>query len=154
VTHPPSPEAFYGSAQKFAGSALQAHHDGDYRRVAVDAGTALEHLLKAVLAKRSPALLSDLKGMASYYALLELLEIPSTRPSGPLSTVGLRGALDRVKVLVSSRASEADLLTLVGMRDGTIHAALDDKVEERLLVAFVQHADALLADLECDRDEF
>jgi len=42
---------------------LQAHHARDYRRVALDAGTALEHLLKACLAARvhvHPRLLDDL----------------------------------------------------------------------------------------------
>lgn len=46
------------------------------------------------------------------------------------------------------------LRTLVDTRDGTVHAALDEEVEQRLLVAFVKHADALLADLGRDRAEF
>ena len=41
--------------------ALGAHYRGDHQRVAGDAGTALEHLTKACLASRSPALLADLK---------------------------------------------------------------------------------------------
>jgi hypothetical protein len=40
------------------------------------------------------------------------------------------------------------------MRDGTVHAALNDIVEERVLVAFVTQMDALLMDLVQPRDEF
>jgi uncharacterized protein (DUF952 family) len=69
-------------------------------------------------------------------------------------TVSLRDALARVKTWVTSNASGDDLGTLVGMRDGTVHAARDDEVEERLMVAFVQQADALLADLDRNRGEF
>jgi hypothetical protein len=150
-----SPEAFYESARDFAATALQAHHAREWRRVALDAGTALEHLAKACLANRSPALLSELRNEASFLDLLRLLGINVAVPEGrPLRTVGLRAALDRVKAFVTSRAAEGDLRTLVDMRDGTVHAAMADEVEERLVVAFAQHADALLADLGHDRAAF
>jgi len=45
-------------------------------------------------------------------------------------------------------------MTLAEMRDGTVHAAADDEVEGRLVAAFVQHADALVADLGRDRAGF
>jgi hypothetical protein len=152
---PLSPDAFYESARGFARSALRAHHDQEYRRVTLDAGTALEHLIKAALATRSPALLTELRGEANFRSLLRLLDIPEGRLVGQVRTVGLRDALARVRSFVPvSNASEDDLQTLIGMRDGTVHAALDDEVEERLLVAFVQYADALLVDLERDRSEF
>lgn len=120
-------------------------------RVAIDAGTALEHLAKACLAKRSPALLTELKNEGSFPSLLRLLGIAAGEPPRQLRTVGLRDALARVKMLVTSQAAEADLRMLVDMRDGTVHAAQDEQVEERLLAAFVQHADALVADLGRDR---
>jgi hypothetical protein len=155
VTVPLSDEAFYVSACGFAQSALQAHHAEDYRRVALEAGTALEHLLKACLAKRSPALLIELKNTDNnFQSLLQLLNIREGGPLRLVRTVSLRDALVRVRTFVKSAASWTDLETLVSMRDGTVHAALDDQVEERLLVAFVQHADALLTDLGRDRVEF
>jgi hypothetical protein len=43
---------------------------------------------------------------------------------------------------------------LIDLRDGVVHAALDEEVEERLLVAFVQHADAILADMSRPRTGF
>ena len=53
-----------------------------------------------------------------------------------------------------SQASDADLQTLVDMRDGTVHAAQNAEVEERLVVAFVHQADAFLKDLGRDRGAF
>jgi hypothetical protein len=152
---PLSPDAFHESARGFAQDALRAHHDREYRRVTLDAGTALEHLIKASLAKRSPALLTELKGESNFHSLLRLLGIPGGRPVGQLRTVGLRDALARVRLFVPlPGGSEDDLQTLIGMRDGTVHAALDDEVEERLLVAFVQYANTLLVDLGLDRSKF
>jgi hypothetical protein len=155
MADPLSPGAFYESARDFAQRALQAHHAREFRRVALEAGTALEHLAKACLARRSPALLIELRrGEGSFGSLLRLLEIPGGVPLREVRTVSLRDALTRVKTFVKSGAPVRDLEALVDMRDGTVHAALDDEVEERLLVAFVQHADALLADLGEHRDDF
>jgi hypothetical protein len=53
-----------------------------------------------------------------------------------------------------SKVADKDLRTLVGMRDGTVHAAENAEVEERLVVAFVQQADEFLDDLGRDRAVF
>jgi hypothetical protein len=150
-----TPDHFYASASDFGQTALQARHSGQAQRLAVDAATCLEHLAKACLAKRSPALLTELRNESNFASLLRLLDIEAGPPPRQLRTVGLRDALARVRVIgVVSRASERDLQTLVDLRDGVVHAAQDDEVEDQLLVAFVQHADALLQDLERDRAEF
>jgi hypothetical protein len=108
-----TPDAFCDGAQEFARSALEAHHARRFRRLAVDAATCLEHLAKACLAKRSPALLTELRGEANYPSLLLLLGIAEGKPRRQLRTVGLRDALERVKVFVQSRAPDTDLRTLV-----------------------------------------
>jgi len=149
-----SVDGFCESAQNFAKSALQAHYTKDYQRVALDAGTALEHLAKAALYGRSPALLSELRGEGSFPHLLRLLDISKDKASQPLRTVSLRNALERVEDFITSHASRDDLKTLVDLRDGTVHAALADAVEERVVVAFLQHADALLDGLGRDRAGF
>jgi hypothetical protein len=155
MADPLSRDAFYQSARDCAQRALQAHHARESHRVALEAGTTLEHLAKACLVRRSPALLIELgKGEGSFGSLLRLLEIPEGVSLRELRTVSLRGALDRMRTFVKAGASEKDIKTLIDMRDGTVHAALDYEVEERLLVAFVKHADALLADLEEHRDDF
>lgn len=55
---------------------------------------------------------------------------------------------------MKSDASGKPLASLADMRDRTVHAALDDEVEELQPVAFVQHVDVLVADLEKHRDNF
>ncbi len=152
VTQLPTPDALYESARDFAGTAISAHPSGKHHRVAVDAATALEHLAKACLAKRSPAFLVELRD-GNWVTLVRLLGFPEAAPKS-LRTVGLREALARVRTFVTSDASIDHLDTLIALRDGTVHAALSDEVEESLLVAFAQHADAMLADLGRDRAEF
>ena len=155
VADPLSSSAFYESARDFAQRALQAHHAREFRRVALEAGTALEHLAKACLSRRSPALLVELRrGEGNFGSLLRLLEIPGGARLPEVRTVSLRDALDRVQRFVKSDVPAKDLAALVDMRDGTVHAALSDEVEELLLVAFVRHADALVADLGEHRDNF
>jgi hypothetical protein len=150
----PKASELCASAARFAQSTLEAHHKGDHQRVALDAGTALEHLTKACLVMRSPALLSELKpGPNNWQSLLLLCGFAEGRPN-QLRTVGLREARERLKTFVSSAASEADLALLINLRDGVVHAAVDEEVEERLLVAFVQQADACLVDMSRSRYDF
>jgi hypothetical protein len=149
----PTADELYSSARKFAQSALEAHHKDDHQRVAVDAGTALEHLTKACLANRSPAMLTELKPN-NWPSLLILCGFPEDRPRQQLRTVGLRDARLRLKSFVTSGATEADLDLIIDLRDGVVHAAVNDEVEERLLVAFVKQADAMLADLNKSRADF
>ena len=133
---------------------FEAHHRRDHQRVAIDAGTALEHLTKACLASRSPVLLTELRsGPNNWQSLLLLCGVAEGRPNS-LRTVGLREARERAKSFVKSLAPEADLALLIDLRDGVVHTALDEEVEERLLVAFVQQADAILADMSRPREEF
>jgi hypothetical protein len=149
-----SPDAFYGSAREFALSALQAHHGGSHRRVPLDAGTAVEHLAKACLARRSPALLAELKSESSIHSVIGLLRIEGAGTPASIRTVGLTEALNRTDRFVKSKADKTDLKTLTDMRNGIVHAAEDNEVEERILAAFALHADALLADLGRDRKDF
>jgi hypothetical protein len=150
----PSADELYASAQRFAQSALEAHHRGDHQRVAMDAGTALEHLTKACLARRSPVLLAELKqGPNNWASLLMLCGLPEGKPN-PLRTVGLREAHSRVRTFVSSVASEKDLALLIELRDGVVHAAVNEQVEERIVIAFLQQAEAILEDMGGDRADF
>jgi hypothetical protein len=117
----------------------------------------LEHLLKACLAARSPVLLAELTGSndeRNFSSLLRMLGRPEGGPPRQVRTVNLRNALRRAGRFVTSTANPEDLETLISMRDGTVHAAMDDEVETRLLVAFALHADALLADMGRDRARF
>jgi hypothetical protein len=155
MADPFTPDAFYTSAQDFALRALDAHHTGDHRCVPLFAGTAIEHLAKACLARRSPALLVDLAKGSSFDWLVALLRIEGAggRPVG-IRTISLTEALNRMNRFITSKADQTDLQTLVAMRNGVIHAAEGTEVEERILTAFVQQAEALLADFGRERGDF
>ena len=154
MTTVPTVEALIASAIRFSKTALDAYHVSDHQRVAVDAGTALEHLAKACLASRSPVLLVELKSGQNRWPSLALLAGFPVRGPNQLRTVGLRDALTRVKSYVTSLASDADLKLLVDLRDGVVHAALNDEVGEQVLVAFLQQTDSLLAGMGRDRADF
>jgi hypothetical protein len=154
MADPFTPDAFYASAREFAHSALEAHHGGNHRCVPVFAGTAVEHLAKACLARRSPALLVEMRGNSGFSSLIALLRLEGGGVPARIRIVGLTEALDRVGRFVNSKAIPADLRTLVDIRNGVVHAADDTKVEESILTAFVQQAEALLADFGREREDF
>jgi hypothetical protein len=151
-----SPLSLLASARDFAATALDAHIGGQARRLAMDAGAALEHLAKACLAKRSPALLVEIRQEEpNFRSLLTLLGIPGGAPPNQLRTVGLRNAMNRVRSLIKLQASRADLDMLIDFRDGAVHVASDAAIELRLVATFVQAVDELLADLSLEeRDSF
>jgi len=149
-----SPDTLYDSAREFAHCALEAHYARNHRRVPLYAGTALEHLAKACLARRSPALLAELRNDSGFSSVMTLLEIPGVSAPGAVRTVGLTEALARAKRFVRSKADDQDLKTLADMRNGTVHAGENAEVEERILAAFAVHADALLGDLGRGREDF
>jgi hypothetical protein len=132
MADPFSPSAFYESGRDFALSALEAHHAGNHRRVPLDVGTALEHLAKACLAQRSPALLADLKGGSAISkggsaisSLIGLLRIEGASVPPKIRTIGLSEALTRAGLFVRPKADTDDLQILTDMRNGIVHAAED-----------------------------
>jgi len=166
----PTVDGLYDSARRYARLALEAHAQGQYHLVALDAGTALEHLTKACLVQRSPVLIAELKNEGSIDSVLVLLGIradaahdaePQTTTSAGathLRTVGLRGALGRMHKLTPSNATTQEdwknLLALADMRDGTVHAASNDQVEMTLMAAFAKYINVLLDDLRRDHKDF
>jgi hypothetical protein len=83
-----------------------------------------------------------------------LLSIDGARRPAKVRTVGLGEALRRAYLIVPPKSAQQDLDTIVELRNGTVHAAEDAEVEERILAAFVKYADALIADLDRARENF
>ena len=96
--------------------------------------------------------MKDNSGVSSLIALLRI--DGAAAPATTIRTVGLTEALKRTDRFVKSKANKTDRQRLADMRNGIVHAAEDVEVEERILAAFAQHADALLADLDRSRDDF
>jgi hypothetical protein len=149
----PTADELYDSSVSFAAGAMSAHASGSHPRLAVDAVTALEHLMKACLIRRSPVLLVDLGRDGNWGSLRVLAGLPD--PSvGFLRTIGVQEALKRTDTFFTSSVSRVELKLLFDLRNGVVHTGFDEAVEERLLVAFVKQADACLSDLGKDRVAF
>ena len=158
----PTADGLYNSARRYARLTLEAHAKGHHHLVALDAGTALEHLAKACLVRRSPVLIAEFKNENSFKSVLLLLQInPNSNHQGTgsaasnqLRTVGLREALDRMRQFAPTNAEWNDLITLADMRNGSVHTASSDEVEMKLLVAFAKHVNVTLVDLRRERSSF
>ncbi|MHB1166474.1 MAG: hypothetical protein ACYC3K_14800 [Candidatus Nanopelagicales bacterium] len=149
----PTSDMLLQSARGFARSAIASHHDGDPARVALYAGTALEHLAKACLASRAPALMLDLREEKQWLALPHALGL-AEGPTPPFLTVGLRDAIDRLHSLGVPVRLSPDLQLLIRMRNNVAHAASDDVVEDRVVKAFLSLATSLLKDLHTTPEDF
>ncbi len=93
MAEPFNPDALRESAIEYARGALEAHRAENYRRAAVEAGTALEHLAKAALASRTPALVADLRHETSAAMIAWLLKVDGAKPPARPRSIGLWEAL-------------------------------------------------------------
>lgn len=151
----PSSASLLASAAKFASDAIEAYGEDDHSRVPLHSGTSLEHLVKACLAKRSPALLVELRPQPlNWPSLLSLLGVPEGKPKH-LRTVGLRDAVERVKTFLGTvEAGRDEISLLIDLRDGVAHAGEAGKLDEEVLVAFIKFSDQCLADLGESREAY
>lgn len=142
-----------GSASKYAQSTIDAYGVPENDRVFFMAGVSLEHLLKACLARRHPALILDLKQKDSWSSLYSIL-VNQQSHSKKMRTISLSEALDRVNILVPTNAHHPDLLALIDLRNGAVHLGVSQPVEERILVAFLRQVSVCLFDLEVSDNVF
>lgn len=98
--------------------------------------------------KQIPVLITDL----NHSSLLQLAGVTLANPD-KLRTVGLKGALDRLRHLVPP-VDPKTMEELTALRDGTVHAAENQETEARIVAGYVKYADALVAYLRRDRDDF
>lgn len=150
-----SVDELYDSAVEFSHTALTAYAEAKPRRTALDAGTALEHLAKACLFQRSPAMLIQLQ-RGDVHDLARLLALPVLKPPKRehIKTIGLREAVARAELFVDHKGNADQLAALYDLRDGIAHAATGTKVGLQRIVAFVTLADAFLGDLGRPREVF
>ncbi|MFE9865859.1 hypothetical protein ACFYPZ_24495 [Streptomyces sp. NPDC005506] len=104
-------------AKKFAHSALDAHANDDEEVFLLHAGVSIERLAKAVLAKRSPFLLMEMKGNDD-----ALFQIAGLEQATKIRTIGAAQAIVRLKRLgVLPQAKDPHLDELIELRNGVAH---------------------------------
>lgn len=146
----------YDDAADSARAALQAHRRTDYPGFGLAAAAALEHLARACLISRSPALIASMKDGSAETAAW-LLGVDGAKLPRKVRTIGPFEALDRIHRLVQP-TMPVDLLHLLIFAFGfdvipeTTPTSAD--LHAAVTVAFVQYAELLLADLGRDRAEF
>ncbi|MCW8382402.1 hypothetical protein [Streptomyces justiciae] len=107
---------FWG-AKRFAHSALDAHANDDEEVFLLHAGVSIERLSKAVLAKKSPFLLMEMKGNDD-----ALFQIAGLEQGTKIRTIGAAQAIIRLKRLgVLPQAKDPDLDELIELRNGVAH---------------------------------
>ncbi len=143
------------SAKTFSRSSLQAAVAKDAAIFFLHAGTALEHLLKALLASLHGGLIAKSDDFNSLLHLSGLSKHASTKPS-QMRTITLQEALKRAAQIVPELANlNTGLGPLVAARNGVTHAALvQPEAVEVMIVPFLRVCDLLLDAMQIDRREF
>lgn len=154
---PPPPEDFTGiepsaltaSAKEWMADAIEALLEDSARKVVSLAPIALEHLGKATLALRNPALLVPL-GNGNETSLLVLTGQGDAKDKASLRTIGLTEVLSRAeRVLGKCPVSKSDRAKIIGHRNGSIHAGtVPDNAAREVMATVCRLAQWLLAD--CD----
>jgi hypothetical protein len=137
------------SASSFARSALQALPSGEYATFALHAGTALEHLAKALLARRHPALIAA----GDFDSLLHACG-ESGLAKKRMRTINATVSIERAARFVPSIGNLLPrLATLAEARNGVAHLG-EAKQADELRVPFLKASEALREELGLDRERF
>ena len=149
----PTVTELVASSGRFSQRAVESHDSKEFELFPLFSATAIEHITKACLLNRHPALLLPTQTRNYYEILLYLIGEESQKPPKFL-TVGLKESLVRVRKFVASSANTNDLEQLIDLRDGSVHIAGSTEAESKLLVAFVQQVHSSLLDLKVDPSAF
>ncbi|MEU4496933.1 hypothetical protein AB0F96_26690 [Streptomyces sp. NPDC023998] len=128
-------------AKRFAHSAMDAHANDDEEVFLLHAGVSVERLAKAVLAKKSPFLLMEMKGNDD-----ALFQFAGLEQATRIRTIGAAQAIKRLKRLgILPQAPDPDLDELIELRNGVAHllAAPDGTFDG--LTVFARTSKTLLA---------
>ena len=152
-------EALEESAARYARRAVRAYLDGAWGDFFADAGVALEHLAKALLASYHPTLVVGGSGRgADFLGLLRVLGFAHRVPpsAGPLRTIGCTEAVGRVEVLLPHiRRWRKELQAIIEARNGVLHLAHVDAVQASTALTALAHAcEAILDGLSNESDPF
>ncbi|MFD5711315.1 hypothetical protein ACFWHW_13110 [Streptomyces pharetrae] len=136
-------EAFAGlisGAEKFARSAMDAHANEDEEVFLLHAGVSIERLAKAVLAKKSPLLLMELRGNES-----TLFQFAGLEDADKIKTIGATEAIKRLKRLgILPEAKDANLDALIELRNGVAHLGAAHDGSFDILAVFAKTTNTLL----------
>lgn len=132
-------------AKKFAGLALQAHHDGDEEVLVLHAGLSIERLMKATLAKANPVLLMETAALKDDRALLHFagLRLHGER----VRTVSATSALARLRA-AGWLPKDPELDDLIELRNGVVHLGPEDADSANVLATFGRTTNRLLTRLD------
>ncbi|MFF3208423.1 hypothetical protein [Streptomyces sp. NPDC002962] len=122
-------ESFLAGAGKAAYKAMEDHGRGEYDEFALHGGVAVERLAKAVLVKRNPLYLLEMRN-GNADMLLYLggdLEMEAER----VRTVGANEALKRLRRM-GVLPSDLQLDLLIELRNGTAHTTVGDEAKTLL----------------------
>ncbi|MEU5863524.1 hypothetical protein ABZ815_20305 [Nonomuraea sp. NPDC047529] len=137
------------SAQDFARRALTAYIDDDSRVILINAAFSLEHLCKAYLCDKHPALLMEIRN-GQFDSLLHLTGLgASARKLKEPRTISAREALQRVEQLMAVRTPRVLLEQLIDVRDGIVHAGYLSPANTRAnLTAFLRFSNELYDEMK------
>ncbi|WP_169252865.1 hypothetical protein [Brevibacterium sp. 'Marine'] len=144
--------ALVSSASRWMGKALAGWVDDDPETVGLLAPISVEHLGKAVLWSRNPALLVPLSNSAEQ-SLLILTSRPNIA-NPKLRTIGLGVLLDRLeRTLGSSPLAISEKKRLIDTRNGSVHVGAKSNSSHVLRDA-LRLCSVLLADIGTDPGSF
>lgn len=144
------------SSSEFAKSALGAMSDGKHSVFLLHAATALEHLAKAVLARRHPALIA-VASKDNFDSLLLLMgDVQYATPKSKIRTIGAREALERAaRFAPDCAALMKDLRFLISVRDGVAHLADASAADvDEVLIPYLKASEVIREELGIDRSTY
>lgn len=119
-------ESFFEGAKESGGAALGAHGRGEYGQFALNGGSAVEKLAKAILVSKNPMYILELKGSAEM-----LFHLGGHRTAKRIRTIQASEAVARLRML-KILAEDLQLDLLIELRNGAAHTKSGDQAKSLL----------------------
>lgn len=143
-------ESLLEGAKKAGHKAMDDHGRGEFDEFALHGGVAIERLTKAVLVKRNPIYLVEMRNgpsdMLLYFGGDLAIESDKVR------TVGANEAIKRLR-RIGVLPSDPRLDLLIELRNGTAHTTVGDQARP-LLATLAETIGALLRDIRTPTEHF
>ncbi|MEU8737028.1 hypothetical protein ACFYPK_00470 [Streptomyces halstedii] len=144
-------ESFYQGAKKAAHKAMDDHGRPEYDEFALHAGVAVEKLAKAVLAAKNPVYVAEIRNNSADMVMYLGGHVQMAEEK--IRTVGAAEAIKRLRK-IGVLQPDADLDTLIEMRNGAAHAAPDSTLAKRMISPLARTIETLLDSVSRPLDEF
>jgi hypothetical protein len=150
-------EKFTDMASQFLRASLDSWRAGNHAFAVLHAGVGCEHILKALLCRHNPLLVSEKNDQSHRFHSLGFGDAQGVKPLSEARTIGIVEAFKTATIFMGVRmpVNERTFRPFADSRNGVAHTAyLDDRAADEVLKVGLLVVEAVRTELALDPAEF